>query len=84
MAACSAEEGNPEIFLLPEGYQGAFYVVYNIPEGEPLTYEDGAPVYDIPQDGVLLTQADVSPGSVRKDMFFYESADGTRESIDAR
>lgn len=81
---CSAEEGKSEIFLLPEGYQGAFYVVYNIPDGEPLSYEDGSPVYDIPENGVLLSQADVSPGSVRKDEFFYESADGARERIGAR
>jgi len=81
---CSAEEKKSEIFLLTEGYQGAFYVVYNVPEGEPLTYENGAPVYDIPQDGVLLTQADVSPSGVRNDKFFYESEDGSREIIDGR
>lgn len=81
---CSAEERTSEIFLLPEGYQGAFYVVYNIPDGEPLTYEAGTPVYDIPQDGVLLTQADVTPNSVRSDKFYYESEDGSRKIIDGR
>ena len=81
---CSAEEKKSAIFLLPEGYQGAFYVVYKVPGGQPLTYEEGAPVYDIPQDGILLTQADVSPSSVRNDKFFYESEDGSREIIDGR
>ncbi|PAU82356.1 hypothetical protein CK501_04215 [Halovibrio salipaludis] len=81
---CSAEEQKSEIFLLPEGYQGTFYIVYNVPEGKRPTYEDGAPVYDIPEDGVLLTQADVTPSSVRSDKFFYESDDGLRESIDGR
>lgn len=81
---CSADEKNYEIFLLPEDYQGAFYVVYNVPDAEPLTYEDGAPVYDIPQDGILLTQTDVTPNSVRSDKFFYESEDGSRQIIDGR
>lgn len=83
-AGCSAEQKTSEIFLLPEDYRGAFYVVYNIPEGASPTFEDGAPVHDIPENGVLLTQADIRPGSVRDDRFFYESDDGSREEIEGR
>ena len=83
-AGCSAEQKAPEIFLLPEDYRGAFYVVYNIPEGTSPTFEDGVPVHDIPESGVLLTQADIRPGSVRDDQFFYESDDGSRERIEGR
>lgn len=86
VTACSAEEREPELYLLPDGYQGSFYIIYNIPEGQPLTYEDGARVYDIPEDGILLTQSDYNPGTIRSDKinFFYESEDGTREKIEGR
>lgn len=86
LTACSAEGREPEHYLLPEGYQGSFYIVFNIPEGSPQTYEDGARVYDIPEDGVLLMQSDSNPGSISSDKvnFFYESGDGTREKIDGR
>lgn len=86
-AACSGEQkSEPRIYLIPEGYVGAFYIVFNIPSGEPQTYEDGARVYDIPEDGVLLMQSDSDPGLIHTDdiEFFYESDDGTRDRIEGR
>lgn len=84
-AGCSAEQKtSEEIFLLPEDYRGAFFVVYNIPEGTSPTFEDGVLVHDIPENGVLLTQADIRAGGVRHDRFFYESDDGSREEIEGR
>lgn len=85
--ACSgSQESEPRVYLIPEGYVGAFYIVFNIPSGEPQTYEDGARVYDIPEDGVLLMQSDSSAGRIHTDdiKFFYESDDGSRERIDGR
>lgn len=82
--ACSGEQqSEPELFLIPEGYVGSFYIVFNIPSGEPQTYEDGARVYDIPEDGVLVMQSDSNPGTISSDKenFFYESDDGSRTKV---
>lgn len=80
--ACAGSE--PRIYLLPDGYVGAFYIGFNIPSGKPQAYEDGARVYDIPEDGVLLMQSDSGAGRIHADdiKFFYESEDDTREKID--
>lgn len=83
--ACSGgQKSDPELFLIPEGYVGSFYIVFNIPSGEPQTYEEGARVYDIPADGVLLLQSDSNAGTISSDeeTFFYESDDGSRKTIE--
>ena len=85
-ACAGSEESEPRIYLLPEGYVGAFYIVFNIPSGESQTYEDGARVYDIPEDGVLLMQSDSGAGRIHTGdiKWFYESEDGTREKVEGR
>lgn len=71
---------------MPEDYVGSFHIVFNIPEGKPQTYEDGARVYDIPEDGVLFMQSNTNPGSISGDKinFYYESEDGSREEVEGR
>ena len=85
MAGCS-EGREPELYLIPEGYVGSFHIVFNIPSGKPQTYENGARVYDIPEDGVLLIQSNSNPGSISGDKinFYYESEDGNRRQIKGR
>ena len=83
--ACS-EGREPELYLIPEGYVGSFYILHNIPGGEPQTYENGARVYDIPDDGVLLIQSDTNSGTISSDRinYYYESDDGSRRKIGDR
>jgi ABC-type transport system involved in multi-copper enzyme maturation permease subunit len=45
-----------ERFLIPDGYKGDVYVVYNAPDGEPLAKTRWAVTYRIPKDGVLRVQ----------------------------
>ncbi len=56
-----------EIYLIPDGYVGTFYVLFGIPQGEPQNYEDGARVYKIPADGMLLMQSDANEGWIETD-----------------
>ena len=52
---------NPSVYLIPESYKGTFYIIYNAPKGQPAKYENGSTIFEIPQSGVLLTQASGSP-----------------------
>lgn len=87
-AACSSDVGGKaETYLLPEGYVGAFYVIYGVPAGEPSAADhDGARLFRIPGGGVLLTQGDPSAGRIDWDQvrFFYEAADGSRTEVKNR
>lgn len=89
LGACSQDAGSrePEIYLIPEGYVGSFYILYNLPQGEPQRYENGARVYEIPPDGMLLMQSDANEGgpiAIDKIKFFYVRPDGSRTQITER
>ena len=64
LGACaeSQQEREPETYLLPKDYVGAFYIVFNVAEGEPVHRQAGARIYDIPESGVLLTQGNTNEG----------------------
>lgn len=90
LIACSQNAGStgrdPEIYLIPDGYVGSFYILFNLPRGEPQRYEDGARVYEIPPGGMLLMQSDANEGRIRSDkiQFFYVHPDGSRTQIKER
>lgn len=75
LPGCADSEGTvPEKFLLPAGYVGAFYVLYEIPGGSPDKYDsEGSRLYEIPHGGILLTQAGPNEGPRREDQvrFYY-------------
>lgn len=63
-----------EVHLIPNGYIGKVQIIYDIPEGMPIEYDDrGWRVYRIPENGVLLSQFSPNPGGFRLDdrEFFY-------------
>lgn len=53
------EYAEPQSYLLPDGFTGAFVVVFNQKEGTPKEYENGKRIYRIPKNGVLFTQFDI-------------------------
>ncbi|UDL04695.1 DUF6843 domain-containing protein [Marinobacter sp. CA1] len=75
-----------EIYLIPEGYVGSFYILFNIPQGEPQEYEADARVYEIPEDGMLMMQSDPNEGWIQSNKidFFFVAPDGTRTRITER
>lgn len=58
LASC-VEYAEPQSYLLPDGFTGAFVVVFNQKEGTPKEYENGRRIYRIPKNGVLFTQFDI-------------------------
>lgn len=72
----------PEIYLIPEGYAGVLYVIFeNKGSGGRLTYENGARVYDFSESNVIVTSAkNTCCSGLRKNdiKFFYLRPDGTR------
>ena len=84
LSACSdSKENGPSIYLMPEGYVGSVYIIYNVPNGQPPRYEGESRVYEIPASGMLITQMKMKSG--REDngdaLFYFKNGDGTRTLI---
>jgi hypothetical protein len=72
----------PEVHLIPAGYMGNIYIFHNVPDGEPLKYEGGARLYEIPKDGILRSQGPLNEGRwTFRPQYFYVTPDGKREKI---
>ena len=69
---------DPEIHLIPEGFTGPVAIVFRAIDGEPAATEDGARLYRIPADGILLTQAEPNIGISPAWHFFLVAASGER------
>ena len=85
-ACAEADKREPAIYLLPENYKGSFYIIFNIPKGKFPKYENDSRIYEIPENGILLTQADTNEGWIdrNKVKFFYVDGDGSRTEITER
>ena len=53
---------DPEIHLIPSGYVGEVTIVFRAATGESLVREGDARLYRIPENGILLTQAEPNVG----------------------
>lgn len=88
ISACAdpQRQREPETYSLPDGYVGSFYVIYKVPNGEPKKIVNGARAFDIPADGVLLTQSDLNPGWIDTDKikFYYRKKSGELQEIKER
>jgi|GEM_PF-2247722 len=83
MPACG-QTIEPEIYLLPAGFEGPVLIIFNQAEGAAPKYEGEARVYEIPASGVLWTQFSDQSGWVPKGYpkFYHVSADGSRTKIE--
>jgi len=77
IAAACAE---PEVHLIPAGFEGPVIIIFNDPNGAPMRREGRARRYDIPVSGVLRTQFGPSSGFGRPDYEYVDSA-GHRTAI---
>jgi len=71
----------PEIHLIPSSYRGKVQIVFGARNGTPGKFEDGAHVYDIPPDGLLLTQAAPNDGHSPEYRFFFVTPEGEHKPI---
>jgi hypothetical protein len=72
---------DPEIHLIPSDFRGKVQIVFRAPNGVPARLENGAHVYDIPSDGLLLTQADSNEGLSPEYRFFFVTPEGEHKPI---
>jgi len=68
LASCE-HHCTPEVFLIPEGYKGPIYIIYNQKDGSDAEYENGKRVYRIPPTGVLLTKFADEYGIINQEYF---------------
>ncbi len=64
-----------ENYVLPAGYTGGVFVLFNETKGEGANTRDGVRIYSIPKDGVLRTSSKQQRGG--RDVKYYY-ADGTQ------
>src|SRR5687768_11189 len=69
------EIAEDEIYLLPDGYSGVVTVILNRDDGEEPQYQFGKRVYNIPSNGVLITQFDLNAGWHSPTEFFFRTGD---------
>ncbi len=69
-----------EVHLIPAGYRGTVVIIYDRPNAEPVMYENGDRVYNIPLSDTLLTQFHPPNGS-NSSKYFYVYEDGKREEL---
>jgi hypothetical protein len=86
--ACAEDKNRrkAETYLLPMGYVGSVYVVFNVTNGAPPSENDIHRTYVVPSDGLLLTQMDLNEGFIaaEKIKFFYADESGNRVRIKDR
>jgi hypothetical protein len=59
-----------EVYLIPEGFTGKVNIVFNRNDGVPTKYEDGRRVYNIPSNGILLTQFKINDGFINREYYY--------------
>ena len=69
----------PETFILPKSYSGEVRIVFNQKCGKIVKYEGKRRVYEIPSDGILLTQFKAEQGFINQK--FYILDDNKRKEI---
>jgi hypothetical protein len=67
-----------ERFLIPAGYMGDVYVIYNVADGE--LPSQGETTFRVPPDGIVRSRGPMFTGPTRT-AYFYEQADGSLEKI---
>ena len=63
----------PETYLLPKGFTGRATVIFNQKPGAPIKNENGRRVYEIPANGILLTQFKDEYGIVNHKYYYVDS-----------
>ncbi|KKO44836.1 hypothetical protein WG68_13440 [Arsukibacterium ikkense] len=87
LAACSeAVQRDAESYVLPANYVGAFYIIFDQPTGAPAIKLEQARLFQIPDNGVLLTQERISEGAIAADKlrFFRQQPANQLAEISAR
>lgn len=69
-----------EEYVIPEGYQGDVYVLFEVPDGVPVESGYHKLTYRIPNDGILRTRSSM-PGGWTRTVYFIQRNDGSMKRI---
>jgi hypothetical protein len=69
------QKAEPETYIIPESFTGKVNIIFNRKEGSEKKYENGRRIYEIPTDGVLLTQFTTNDGFINR-KYYYKSQSG--------
>jgi hypothetical protein len=75
------KQPEPETYLLPYGFTGKVNVIFNQSNGAPVRYERGRRIYEIPPNGILLTQFKDEEGVVNHEYYYIDST-GKRTQLE--
>jgi hypothetical protein len=71
----------PAILLIPQGYSGDIFIIYDQDNGSREEYEGSSRVYRIPTSGVLFTRF-AAENYTSGEKYYYISPSGNRTSLD--
>src|ERR1700683_2336232 len=71
---------SPAECLIPKGYCGDIYIIYDQPGGSAEEYDGNSRVYRIPPKGVLFTKFAMED-YIRDQQYYYVGPDGERKKI---
>ena len=63
----------PETYLIPKGFTGRVNVIFNQKNGAAIKYENGRRIYEIPSNGILLTQIKDEYGIINHQYYYVDS-----------
>lgn len=69
LSGCTS--GEEEEYLLPEGYVGTVYIIFDQKTGIPPKYDEGKRLYEIPANGILRTQFNTNEGWHGIPIYYY-------------
>lgn len=61
----------PSVYLLPNGYKGWFYIVYDVPNTPELPKLDNKIEFNIPSNGILKTSTKHAEYGWAQDEYYY-------------
>lgn len=80
-SGCERLRGS-EVHLIPEGFVGPVVILFGVPSGRSAPRdEEGAAVFEIPRDGVLLLEQEAPATGLYRKRFFYVSPSGDRVEL---
>lgn len=79
LSSCS-QNPEPETYLIPEAFTGRVNIIFHRKDGDSPKYENGRRVYEIPTNGILLTQFKDEYGLVDR-KYFYVDSNGKRRAL---
>ena len=84
ISSCSdSSQREAETFIIEEGYIGSFHIIHGIRNGQKRNENNGARIYEIPKNGILVTQMTENQGSIEggKIKFYYRNSNNELSKI---